>query len=312
MPIQLMSNYNYPIGNIIQKELQSAKYAKFAVAFLKHSGIKVIEESLLQCLENGGDVELIVGLDFKMTDPKSIDYFLKLKKEHAKANLFCFGDKTPKAPNKTDVVFHPKIYLFEKGREKTGIVGSTNLTKGGLTSNIEVNTIFKETRPVYFSQLQAIYNSVKYTDSVFAPDEEYLAKYSDVFQAFSDNEDKARNDKGVQRVIKEIQDKEKALPGPRTLKSLIIDAIKVLRRKGGRQYIVLSEIYEEVEKFVTKNENLGFKKETLRNSIRGEINHNEQETNSRKGGRNLRLFLRSKEKQGFYALTEEGESYQGR
>ncbi|KKT47137.1 MAG: hypothetical protein UW39_C0012G0008 [Parcubacteria group bacterium GW2011_GWC2_44_17] len=51
MAIQILSNLNYPIGNIINQELQNANSAKMAVAFLKYS---------------------------------------------------------------TDVVFHPKIYLFEK------------------------------------------------------------------------------------------------------------------------------------------------------------------------------------------------------
>ena len=98
--------------------------------------------------------------------------------------FYCYGDKNE---NKTDVVFHPKIYLFEKGRETTGIVGSTNLARGGLLSNFEVNVVIKETKPLYFSQLQAIYNSVKFTDSVFSPDEEYLAGYSDVYKAFLQN-----------------------------------------------------------------------------------------------------------------------------
>ena len=57
MAIQILSNLNYPIGNIINQELQNANSAKMAVAFLKYS---------------------------------------------------------------TDVVFHPKIYLFEKGYETKG------------------------------------------------------------------------------------------------------------------------------------------------------------------------------------------------
>ena len=50
MAIQILSNLNYPIGNIISQELQSANSAKIAVAFLKYSGVKVIEKSLDNCL----------------------------------------------------------------------------------------------------------------------------------------------------------------------------------------------------------------------------------------------------------------------
>ena len=229
MSIQLLSNLNYPVGNVINQELQGANSVQIAVAFLKYSGVKVIENALRQCLDNGGNVELIAGLDFKTTDPQSIHYFVNLKKQYPKAKFYCFGDK---GENKTDIVFHPKIYLFEKGRETTGIVGSTNLTRGGLISNFEVNTIFKETKPLYFSQLQAIYNSVKFTDSVFSPDEEYLAGYSDVYRAFLEDEDKASKDKGLQRVIKQIQDKEEFLPGTvPSLKSLIHRSKSSIRKR---------------------------------------------------------------------------------
>jgi len=48
MSIQILSNLNYPIGNIINQELQNAQSARIAIAFLKYSGIKIIEKSLNQ------------------------------------------------------------------------------------------------------------------------------------------------------------------------------------------------------------------------------------------------------------------------
>lgn len=306
MAIQLLSNLNYPIGNVINQELQNANNVQIAVAFLKYSGVKVIENSLQQCLKHGGSIELIAGLDFKTTDPQSIHYFVNLTRQYPKAKFYCFGDK---GENKTDVVFHPKIYLFENGRETTGIVGSTNLTRGGLISNFEVNTIFKEKKPLYFSQLQAIYNSVKFTDSVFSPDEEYLAGYSDVYRAFLENEYKASRDKGLQKVIKEMQNREEILPGTvPSLKFLIIDVIKK-KQASGQEFVSLPELYDELEKIVETDKSLNFKMDTFRNTVRGELNHHEDESNS---SINMHLFVRSKDKKGFYSLTEKGKNYQGR
>ena len=306
MSIQLLSNNNYPIGKIIKQELQDANGVQIAVAFVKYSGIKEIDNSLKQCLNNGGNVELIAGLDFKTTDPKSIRYFLDLRKQHHKINFYCFGDK---GENKTDIVFHPKIYLFENGQEMTGIVGSTNLTKGGLISNLEVNTIFREKKPLHFSQLQAIYNSIKFTDSVFTPDEEYWARYSDVYRAFSENENQAKKDKKLKEDIKEIQDREQTLPG--TVPSLKLLIIQVIKKKltSNKKFVRLSpEIYTGVEKIV-KDEKLPYKMDTLRNTIRGELNHHHSES---KSPRNMHLFIRSKDQEGYYALTEKGKNYQGR
>lgn len=305
MAIQILSNLNYPIGNIVKQEMQSANNVQIAVAFLKYTGIKVVEKSMRQCLDNGGSLELIAGLDFKTTDSQALQYFINLKKEYPKVNFYCFGDRKE---NKTNIVFHPKIYLFEKGKETTGIVGSANMTRGGLMTNFEVNTVFKETKPLYFSQLQAIYNSVKFTDSIFVPDEEYLSGYSDIYKAFSQNEERAQKDKGLQNVIKEIQKKEEILPGTvPSLKSLIIDIIRKRQNKG-EKFVQLKNIYEELEKIV-KEKNLSYKMDTFKNTVRGEFNKHE---NNSKHPDNMHLFIRSDEQKGFYSLTEKGQNYKGR
>lgn len=305
MAIQILSNLNYPIGNIINQELQNAQSARIAIAFLKYSGIRVIEKSLDQCLKNNGIVEIIAGLDFKTTDPQSMHYLIQLQKSTPNLKFYCYGDKDV---NKSNIVFHPKIYLFQGKRETTAIVGSTNLTQGGLMTNFEANVIFKETKPLYFSQLEAIYNSVKFTDSVFSPDEEYLIGYSDVYKAFLQNEQSAIQDKSVQAAIKQIQKREQFLPGTvPSIKSLIIQIIKEQQIKG-IEFIPLQTIYEKVEKLV-QEKNLSYKMDTFRNSIRGELNKHEANSNHPD---NMDLFVRSSEQKGYYSLTDKGKIYEGR
>ena len=305
MSIQILSNLNYPVGNIINQELQNAQSARIAIAFLKYSGIRVIEKSLDQCLKNNGSVEIIAGLDFKTTDPQSMHYLIQLQKTTSNLKFYCYGDKDI---NKNNIVFHPKIYLFQGKRETTAIVGSTNLTAGGLMTNFEANVIFKESKPLYFSQLEAIYNSVKFTDSIFSPDEEYLAGYSDVYKAFLQNEDNATKDKSVQDIVRQIRKREEFLPGTvPSLKSLIIDVIKN-KQQLGVKFVPLQEIYEELEKIVEEKK-LNYKMDTFRNSIRGELNTHEDNSNHPS---NIHLFVRSRDEKGHYSLTDNGKNYQGR
>jgi len=305
MAIHILSNLDYPIGNIINQELQNANSARIAIAFLKYSGLKVIEKSLDHCLKNNGNVEIIAGLDFKTTDPQSMHYLIQLQKSTSNVKFYCYGDKDV---NKNNIVFHPKIYLFEKGRETTGIVGSTNLTRGGLLTNFEANVIFKENKPIYFSQLEAIYNSVKFTDSVFSPDEEYLAGYSDVYKAFLQNEENALKDKGIQKTVNQIRKREEFLPGTvPSIKSLIIDIIRQ-KNEEGLEFVPVQAIYEEAEKIVAAK-NLKYKMDTFRNSIRGELN--KHEVNSKHPDR-MSLFIRSSERKGYYSLTDKGKKYEGR
>lgn len=59
MAIQILSNLNYPIDNIINQELQNADPAKITVAFLKYSGVKVIEQALNNCINKNGNEQII-------------------------------------------------------------------------------------------------------------------------------------------------------------------------------------------------------------------------------------------------------------
>lgn len=304
--IQILSNQHFPIGKIINQVLQHSQNTQIAVAFLKFSGIKVIDYALKHSLEKGGHFELIAGLDFKTTDPKSMHYFLQLKKNYPNVKFYCYGDRKQ---NKTDTVFHPKIYLFENPKEKTSIIGSTNLTQGGLLTNLEVNTVFTEQKPIYFSQLQAIYNAIKYTDSVFVPDEEYIYQYGDIFSTYAKKDSDIFKDKSVSKVIQDIKKRSLNLEGtiPST-KKIIIQYLSKKSAQGVNQ-ASLQEITEYVFKFIAQNgfEN-HFKMDTLKNSIRGELNHNEESGKETK--RNLKLFKRIEK--GVYTLTQSGKTYSGR
>ncbi len=303
--VQINSNQNYSIGKIINQELRNSQHTQIAVAFLKESGIRVIEDSLLFSLSNNGAFEIIAGLDFKTTDPFAIKHFLDLKKSYKNLNIYCYGNHELAKPT---TVFHPKIYLFKNNKENTSIIGSSNLTAGGLMTNFEVSTIFVEKEPVYFSQLQAIYNSIKYTSSIFIPDEEFLLKYSDVYKALSNNDIKVNKDKGLQKAIKDIVDKQETLPGTvPTLNTLIINALKHYKSKGVTD-VRLKQIYEHIENKLSEPELANvYKMDTLHNTIRGEINHNEYSNLSE---RSKRLYIRTGS--GVYKLSEFGESYKGR
>ncbi|GAA6948893.1 phospholipase D-like domain-containing protein [Helicobacter pylori] len=304
--VQILSNLNYPIGKVINEGLRNSLNTHIAVAFLKYSGVEVIQDALIDSLEKGTEFEIIVGLDFKTTDSKSIRFLLDLNKTYKKLKFYCYGDKEN---NKTDIVFHPKIYMFDNGREKISIIGSTNLTRGGLESNFEVNTIFTEKNPLYYSQLNAIYNSIKYADSLFVPNEEYLQNYDEVFSAIIKNEQKVSKDKSIQEKIKKIEKQEKLLPGTiPSIKAMIVEFIFDCEGKGVKQ-VALQNIYQALEERIKKEEwGERYKSDTFRNTIRGELNHNVLKDNPSKN--NLGLFERPEK--GFYALTPKGRLYQGR
>ncbi len=230
---------------------------------------------------------------------------LDLNKTYKKLKFYCYGDKEN---NKTDIVFHPKIYMFDNGKEKTSIMGSTNLTKGGLENNFEVNTIFTEKKLLYYSQLNAIYNSIKYADSLFTPNEEYLQNYDEIFSAIIKNTQKVSKDKSIQEKIKKIEEQEKLLPGTiPSIKAMIVEFIFACEKKGVKQ-VALQDIYQALEEKIEKEKwGYKYKNDTFRNSIRGELNHHQKDSLSKQC---LGLFERLQK--GVYALTPKGRLYQGR
>jgi len=304
--IQILSNTNYALEDVLKSELISCSKTKIAVAFLKKSGVDKINEALEYALvKNGAEIEFIVGLDFKTTDYIALSTLNTIGKKHSNFKYYCFGDKKD---NYNELIFHPKIYLFSNESQYepkyTSIVGSSNLTGGGLANNFEVNTVFREIKPIYFSQLMAIYNEIKYTDSIFVPDKDYLEKYSYLKNKI-DNSD-LKTSKLLNSQFNELRKAETLLPGTvPTLKKIIIDIIKE-KMISGMKEINLQIIYKEASKLVTKN-NYSFKMDTFDNSVRGELNKHEKNS---KHPQSMSLFIRTSKSN--YALTEKGFNYNGR
>jgi HKD family nuclease len=117
------------IDGIIPKLLKTSNRVSIAVAFLQKSGVEKLKNYLGECNENGTSISVITGLNYSFTNPKALEELLNLD---ISCNIF------------QDENFHPKLYIFEKNEtDVTVIVGSSNLSEGGLSTNYEANVILK-------------------------------------------------------------------------------------------------------------------------------------------------------------------------
>jgi HKD family nuclease len=304
--IQILSNTNYPLSDVLKSELIESTQVKIAVAFLRRTGIDEIYKSLNYALrENNAQIEIIAGLDFKTTDSEALLALKDIETKQKNFKFYCFGDKRD---NHNDLVFHPKVYLFETtlslNTKYTSIIGSSNLTGGGLTTNFEVNSIFREDTPKYYSQLEAIYNEIKYTDSVFNPSIDYILRYGNVKKEIAKVENTA--DKAIQSELQFLRVEEEKLPGTvPSLKKVIIEFIKE-QNKNGIAEIPLETFYAEIPKRFAKH-NLKMKMDTINNTIRGELNKHELNSKHKDS---MSLFQRTGK--GLYTLTEKAKNYEGR
>jgi HKD family nuclease len=107
----------------ISKLLDNADEVIFCVAFLKKSGLDSIIENLQNKVTK---CQFYIWTDFYLTEPTAL------------RTLFKNGHEVY-ITKKERTTYHPKIFYFRKGNSIDILVGSTNLTSGGLETNIEAS-----------------------------------------------------------------------------------------------------------------------------------------------------------------------------
>jgi HKD family nuclease len=131
--LSLVENDSTALGDALSDACSGATRARIAVAFAKGSGLAAAP-SLERLAASGGEVQLLAGVDFQLTDLDAVSRFDR-PPSVAKVYLHPFGEER--------VVFHPKVYLLESDEIATAIVGSSNLTAGGLSGNVEANVMIR-------------------------------------------------------------------------------------------------------------------------------------------------------------------------
>lgn len=130
--------YNLTDDSSLAKELidlfNSNKYNKFTclVAFASYGGITALTPYIQQARERGTQIKIILGVDEKCTSKEALEEVLSWD-----VNAFIYHTLNTN-------IFHPKIYLFENADYYTLIVGSNNLTEGGLVHNVECSLLVQD------------------------------------------------------------------------------------------------------------------------------------------------------------------------
>lgn len=124
------------------KELTAATSIRLAVAFAHASGWKMLKPSLDQ---SKATLLLLAGGSFFHTEPLVLRAWMKQARTEAKLYLA------------KGLTFHPKVLIVE-GPRPFAIVGSGNLSRGGLETNVECGVYL--TAPAQLSDLRAWFDQV--------------------------------------------------------------------------------------------------------------------------------------------------------
>jgi HKD family nuclease len=122
---------NNRLGDFLNEHLRDPQWTEFnaAVAFVKYSGVRQIEEELANFSRRAA-VRIAVGVDCQGSSVEGLTALLSAVGNNGQIWVF---------HNENASTFHPKIYMFRQERSADVVVGSGNLTAGGLFTNYEAS-----------------------------------------------------------------------------------------------------------------------------------------------------------------------------
>jgi HKD family nuclease len=112
---------------------------RILTAFVSGVGVSAISPLLDIFLADGNSVDVIFGFDRNGTDRDAVRRLSALKKAHTGQ----FDVRVFQAPSHGSI-FHPKLYIYERRDRIDFVIGSANLTSGGLGSNLESLLLYED------------------------------------------------------------------------------------------------------------------------------------------------------------------------
>jgi HKD family nuclease len=106
---------------------------RIAVAYARWDGLGLFSKQLESFMDGGGEFQAIYGVANGVTTPDALLYSLYLKELYT-THTYAGGVEDKYA----DAIFHPKLFELRVGDRTILIVGSANLTGGGLLRNTEL------------------------------------------------------------------------------------------------------------------------------------------------------------------------------
>lgn len=153
------------IGNEIYRCIEEYSNISFAVAWIKNNKI------YQKLLKNKDKIQFsTVGIDFAGTDVNVLKDF----QNSNKVKIY-----------KWEYTFHPKIYVFYNRTKYKAIIGSANLTEGGMYNNDECAVLFTESDGVLLDNV--LEKLEDYFDKAKIITDGIIETYSKEYEAIKEN-----------------------------------------------------------------------------------------------------------------------------
>ncbi len=210
MNIAIADNTSKSLLSILLPAIEMSEETRIAVAFMSKKGLDAIHGAIDSSLKKGGYAEFLVGLDLSETEPEALSFINQQRKREENIRLYCYADLAPAA------IYHPKMYLSSAGLQTVAVVGSSNLTLGGLKNNVEVNAVMEVSADEeILADLHNAYNRLKYHPKRVEPDEDFLDLYQELCRRKKALKNVSEKDKAFKDLMIAFHVRSKGLRRPK-------------------------------------------------------------------------------------------------
>ena len=208
MPVSIVDRSS-GLAPLLVSTIERSRDVRIAVAFASTGGLDLIRGALLQSLISGAHVEFIIGMDLGGTEPAALWALHQLGREKPNVRLYCCAHLSGAG------VYHPKLYVMDAPEENTAVIGSSNLTEGGLQRNDEVNAVIRGTsRDEAISDVYAAYGRLKFGPCTVEPDDELLERYQALCEIQKPLPRHSAEHEHARKLVRELRSKVQALHRP--------------------------------------------------------------------------------------------------
>ena len=154
--------------DVVRQALDRCQDVRIAVSFTRCSGLALLIDSFRNVIERGGRIRVLTSTYQSVTQPEALDSLLALPGIETRVQSGPIG-------------FHSKFWWF--GREEGGEcwAGSSNLSKGGLATNLEWN--LRRVDADSLAATKAQFDALWSRDDVYGISDSFIRTYRRVYEA---------------------------------------------------------------------------------------------------------------------------------
>ena len=175
MTTRIVMNNGESLSDVLAHNLRDARTFLVATAYLNANGLSRVMPAVERILDDKGQVSVVHGLYPQITETRAVRELAKLADSFDQMRYGVYTNLN----RSLEGSFHPKLYMtHSEANDWQVVIGSSNLTRGGLSSNLEVNcTLTGPTSNPAIKQCKAVFDRIQNDQNMHRPSIEWISAY---------------------------------------------------------------------------------------------------------------------------------------